>query len=153
MHKRIIGGKNMSILVVVADSSRARIFLAEDRLSDLSEMKDMVHPEARLKQQELVSDEAGAGSGNGGGFHSMGHEKDAHKQQAELFARELCQDLDKIVVDKDVRKIYLVAAPRFLGLMRSGLSKCCADKIVGEHAKDLVNHNINDIRGHLPKVL
>jgi protein required for attachment to host cells len=143
----------MSILVVVADSSKARILCAEDRRSSLSELKDLVFPEARLKQQELVSDGAGAGNGNGAGSHSMGHEKDAHKQQAELFARELCDEVEKTIQKEDVQKIYLAAAPKFLGMMRPMLSKTCADMVAGELDKNLVAQSVQDIRSHLPKLL
>jgi len=83
----------------------------------------------------------------------MGHEKDAHQHEVEKFARELCGELDKASQGKDVRKIYLIAAPKFLGLLRSGLSKPCADKLVGEVNKNLVSHSVEDIRGHLPKLL
>jgi protein required for attachment to host cells len=143
----------MSILVVVADSSRARILSAEDRRGRLQEVKDLVHPEARLREQELVADGVGAGTGNGNGSHSMGHEKDAHQRHAELFARELCQELGQTSQDNEVHKIYLVAAPRFLGLMRSGLNKNCSNKVVGELDKNLVAQSIEVIRDHLPKVL
>ena len=143
----------MSILVVVADSSRARILRADDRRGPLQEVKDLVYPEARLREQELVADGVGTGGGNGSGSHSMGHEKDAHQRQAELFSRELCQEIGQSSDDKDVHKIYLVAAPRFLGLMRSSLNKNCSNKVVGELDKNLVAHSIADIRDHLPKVL
>ena len=143
----------MSILVVVADSSKARILRAEERRGPLQEVRDLVFPEARLREQDLVADGVGAGGGNGSGGHSMGHEKDAHQRQAELFARELCQDLGQSTQGNDVHKIYLVAAPRFLGLMRSSLNKTCASLVAGELDKNLVAHSIDDIRGHLPKVL
>ena len=142
----------MSILVVVADSSKARILRTEDRHGPLTEMKDLVYPEARLREQELVSDGAGAGIGNGAGSHSVGHEKDAHRHQVEVFARELCQDLDRTSQSQGIHKIYLVAAPKFLGLLRAGLSKTCASLVKGEVDKNLVSHSSEEIRHYLSKV-
>jgi protein required for attachment to host cells len=143
----------MSILVVVADSARARILRAEDRKSPLIESKALIFPEARLREQDLVSDGAGSGGGNGAGSHSMGHEKDAHRHQVEIFARELCQDLERSSRADRVHKIYLIAAPKFLGLIRASLGKACAELVCGELPKDLINHSIAEIRKQLPKML
>ena len=144
----------MSICVVVADSSRARILVAESGSSPLVDQKDFIHPESRLKEQDLVSDGSGSESDSGGfGKHSMGHEKAAHQKQAEAFAHELRDEIDKLRRTSNLRRIYLVASPKFLGLLRSGISKQCAELLSGEVNKDLVDHSIEDIRSHLPKRL
>jgi protein required for attachment to host cells len=143
----------MSIWILVADSSKARILTAADRTSPLTEIKDLINPEGRLREQELVTDASGSGNGSGAGTHSMGHEKDAHQHQVEIFARELCGELDIAAQGKNIQKIYLVAPPRLLGLLRAGISKPCAGKLAGEVGKNLVNHSVEDIRTHLPRVL
>lgn len=144
----------MSICVVVADSSKAKILLAEDGRGALVEHEDYVHPESRFKEQDLVSDGTGSESDSGGlGKHSMGHENAAHKKQAEIFAHELCDEIDKLRQLRDLRRIYLVAPPEFLGLLRASISKQCADLLAGEVHKDLVTHSIDNIRSHLPKLL
>lgn len=140
----------MSICVVVADSSKARFLTAQYRGDPLQDEKDFIHPGSRLRDQELVADGSGSDSG-GFGRHSMGHEKAGRQQQAEIFARELCDEMDKIRRRGDLGKIYLVAAPKFLGLLRANLTKQCADLVAGEVNKDLVDHSIEDIRAHLPK--
>jgi protein required for attachment to host cells len=83
----------------------------------------------------------------------MGHENAAHQKHAETFAYELCGEIDKLRRNSDLHKIYLVASPKFLGLLRSSISKQCTELLVGEINKDLVNHSIEDIRSHLPKHL
>jgi len=144
----------MSICIVVADSSKARILSAESGDGPLIDSRDYIHSESRLREQDLVADGTGSGNDSGGyGKHSMGHEKAAHQQQIETFADELCSEIDKLRENGDLRKIYLVAAPKFLGLLRSSLSKQCTELLVGEVNKSLVNHSIEDIRSHLPKRL
>ena len=144
----------MSICIVVADSSKARILSAQSGFSPLQDDRDYIHSESRLREQDLVADETGSGRDSGGyGKHTMGHEKAAHQQQAETFADELCSEIDKVRQNSDLREIYLVAAPKFLGLLRAGLNKQCTDLLVGEVDKDLVTHSIEDIRSHLPKHL
>ena len=112
----------MSICVVVADSSKARILLAESGHGALTDDRDFVHSESRLREQELVSD----GTGN---------------------------EIDKLRRNSDLHRVYLVASPKFLGLLRSSMSKQCTELLVGEINKDLVNQSIEDIRSHLPKQL
>jgi protein required for attachment to host cells len=144
----------MSICVVVADSGKARLLVAETGDSPLVDERDFVHPESRLKEQELVSDGPGSERDTAGaGRHSVGGEKDTHKRHAEIFAGELCTEIDRLRQDSDLRRIYLVAAPKFLGLLRAALSQQCQDLLAGEINKDLVSHSIEDIRSHLPRRL
>ena len=144
----------MSICVVVADSSRARILVAESGHSPLVDERDYIHPESRYREQDLVSDGSGSETDSGGfGKHSMGHEKVAHQKEAETFAHELRDEIDKLRRTSDLRRIYLVASPKFLGLLRSSISKQCTELLAGEVNKDLVDHSIEDIRTHLPKRL
>ena len=144
----------MSICVVVAGSSKARILLVESGHSPLTDDRDYVHPESRLRVQDLVTDGTGSEIDSGGyGKHSMGHERAAHQKQVETFAHDLCGEIDKLRQNSDLWKIYLVAPPKFLGLLRSSISKQCRELLVGEVNKDLVNHSIEDIRSHLPKRL
>lgn len=144
----------MPVSVIVADASRARILSTRDAPGQLTELEDMVHPESRLREQDLVTDGSGSGSDSGGhGKHSMGHEKAAHDRQAELFAKELCEHLDKLHRREKIHRLYLVAAPAFLGLVRSRLSKQCASLVAGEVSKNLVTHSLEEIRAQLPKQL
>jgi protein required for attachment to host cells len=144
----------MSVCVVVANSSKARVLLAEDAHSPLIENADYVHPQSRLREQDLVSDGSGSAADSVGfGKHSMGHEQATRHKQAELFAQELGAEIDKLRRKTDLRRIYLVAPPRFLGLLRTSISKQCHELLHGEVNKELVTHSLEDIRSHLPKLL
>ena len=144
----------MNIYVLVADSSKARLFSATDGNSDLHEAFDFSHSDSRLKEQELVADGTGSASDSGGyGKHSVGHEKAEHQHQAEIFAHHLGTELDRIRQHHKPHKIYLVAAPKFLGNLRACLNKQCTALLAGEIDKNLVTHSIKDIRAHLPRYL
>ena len=142
----------MSICIVIADSSKARILSAQSGYGPLQDDRDFIHPESRLREQDLIADRTGSGSDSGGyGKHSMGHENTALQKEAETFAHELRNEIDKLRLTGDLRRIYLIAPPKFLGLLRSGINKQCAELLAGEISKDLVNHIIEDIRSLLPK--
>ena len=100
----------MSILVVVADASRARFFTAANKTAALIEMRDLVNTASRLSDQDLVTD--GQGSvvdSTGHGHHTMGHEDDAHKHQLSQFARQLADDIDKERGKASLRRVYTVS--------------------------------------------
>jgi len=144
----------MSILVLVADGSRARFLSAEDGGSPLTETGDFVHPESRLREQDLVSDGTGSGRDSGGyGMHSMGHENEAHRRQQENFAREVCREIDRLRGAGGLYRIYLIAPPGFLGHLRAALGKQSAELVAGEIDRELVTSSLDDIRSHLPKRL
>ncbi len=131
----------MSICVLVADSSKAKILVAESGQDPLVEKEVLDHPEGRLREQDLVTD------GSGG----EGYEGEARQHQAAGFAAEICTELDRLRRTSELHRIYLVAPPKFLGLLRSALSQQCSEMLAGEINKDLVNHKIDDIRSQLPK--
>ncbi|MGD2171432.1 MAG: host attachment protein [Gammaproteobacteria bacterium] len=142
----------MTICVIVADGSRARVLLAEHGDSPLTELQDFVHPESRLREQDLITDLPGRGSDSGGpGKHTMGQENTTRRKEVDDFARELGAEIDKLCRKTHPHRIYLVASPKLLGHLRAALSKQSADLIAGEIDKDLVRHDLDAIRSHLPK--
>lgn len=144
----------MPICVLVADSGKARVLLAESGRDPLIDYMDFAHPESRLREQDLVTDGAGSATETGShGKHSIGNEKSAHRKHAEAFARELCGELDKLRRKRNLRRIYLVAAPKLLGHLRARISDQSAELLAGEIDKDLVEQSIENIRAHLPKIL
>ena len=144
----------MAIWVIVADSSRARILSAASVTAPLIELEDFVHNESRLPAQALVTDRTSQRKDFGGhGRHTMGHEKTANIQEAKDFARELCAEIDNKAQKGDFHRLYIIAPPKFLGTLRSIISKTALERVAGEISKNLVRHNIEDIRSHLPQKL
>jgi len=144
----------MSIWVVVADASRARIFTVESRNGVLKEQRDYMHAESRMKGQDLETDSQGRSFDSGGqGRHAMGKEVGVREREAETFAREICEEINKAGKTGRFEKIYLVASPQFLGNLRSHLDHSLKSMIAGEVDKNLVNHDSSDIRAHLPDFL
>jgi protein required for attachment to host cells len=140
----------MNIWVVVADAARARIFSVDEKTTDLTEMMDLSHPESMLYASEMASDEPGMSSVKG--MHSkFGMEEivSPKEEEAIRFAKQLADALHHRVADYD--RLYLMAAPHFLGLLRKDLDKAVQAKMADEINKDLTLHSAADIRSHLPE--
>lgn len=140
--------------ILVADSSRARVFAADTATSPLTEMKDLMHPEARFHEQKLTSDLPGSQAGNAAGsHHAVGGETDPKHTEAINFSREISQYLEDARNKQAYEHLIVIAAPSFLGLLRENLTSDTAKHITLELDKNLVKHSADEIRGHLPKVL
>ena len=142
------------IWVVVADSSRARIMMAEKPGMGLSEIDSLEHPEGRLHEQELTSDLPGRAFDSGGqGRHMMGTSVEPKKQEAIKFAKLVADHLESGRTTGSFSKLYVIAAPAFLGQLRDHLSASLEKTVQGTIAKNLVAEDEKTIRAQLPDYL
>lgn len=140
--------------IVVADATRARIFGTEAFKGALTELEDRVHYASRLHGHELETDALPrVHDSHGPGRHAMEPSTNIKEQQVEAFALELARYLTEAHNADRFQKLYLIAAPHFLGLLRGHLDKGVAAVVAHELAKDLTQHSADDIRAHLPEVL
>ncbi len=142
-----------SIWIVVADSSRARIFTADSGHSPMVEIKTMAHPAARLHEGDMVSDRPGREWDGSATSHGMNGEIGAKQEEEVRFANEVCHVLESGRTDAQFEKLYIIAAPRFLGTLRKHLSNSLQKLVSAEISKNLAEHGISDIRSHLPERL
>ena len=142
-----------SIWIVVADSSRARILSTNGNNKPLNEIVTLVHPEVRLHEGDLVSDRAGRERNPGATGHSMGGERAAKEEGTVRFANELCGALESARSRGEFDKLYLIAAPAFLGTIRKHQSSAVQRITGGEVAKNIAIQDLQAIRQHLPERL
>ncbi len=142
------------IMIIVADSSRARVFTTDSPGSPLREIETMAHPEGRLHEQDMVSDLPGKDSGEGGGGDHAFQEKIEPKQHEMIeFARRMAEYLDEARKANKLNQLLIVAAPAFLGELRKQMTEETNERVVFELDKNLTQHSVDDIRAHLPKFL
>jgi protein required for attachment to host cells len=143
-----------STWIVVAESARARIFAVSDIGGKLREVADLSHPESRLHARELSSDLPGrAFDSHGEGRHGMEQATDLKDQEAHTFAVEIARHVDRNRLDGSFDALILVAPPKFLGRLRSELSKACKDAVIGELGKNLVEADEKTLERQLSELL
>lgn len=141
----------MTTCVLVADASRARFFSAASSKDKLVEIEGLVHPESKLHPSELATDGPGVTyDRNGQGVHSMGQQVDIKKQEAIRFAKEVNEKLATVLQQNRFHKLYIVAAPAFLGLLRHAIPATAKNLVAGEVDKNLTGFKSEQIRRHLP---
>ncbi len=135
------------VLVLAAESSRAKLFKAETKAAPLKEVEDFVNPEGRLHEGDLVSDDPGEDGGGGGfGPHQMDEEVEVHEAVAMAFAKQLAERLERERVGNGFDELVLIAPPKFLGYLRDKLSPELASLVTETIDKNLVRLPAAEIR-------
>jgi protein required for attachment to host cells len=143
--------------VVVADHARARLFSAATPTAPLEEVEDLVNTDARSHDADRVSDKSGRmfGGAPGHGHHSSAAEPHQTPKQidADRFARQVCERLQADCNAGAMSKLYVIAEPDFLGMLRQHMSPQVRKRIAQEIAKDFTRQKAAEIRSALPKQL
>ena len=110
--------------VVVADEAKAIIYARDSLSGPLRELFSLDNEAAQMKTDELISDSGGRSfNSHGKGRHTMTSEKaDPKKTAAAAFAKQIAGRIAKVMYDGSCRGFALVAAPRFLGVLRNAVS-------------------------------
>ena len=135
-------------LLLVADSGNARLLrITGSRGSEkLAEIVQMQLPAARQLKQELVADKTGrvfdrgrAGQGpRSTARHGAASDFDPRSAEYERFAKRISRRLD-VERRKALRvELVVIAAPRFLGVLRASISPATQRVVAREISKDLV---------------
>lgn len=140
--------------ILVADSSRARIFAADTPSSPLEELEDIAHTEGRLHDREITADLPGrmrhAGGAGSVGGHAYDPSSDPKKYEASHFAHSIAQHLEEAHNKNEFEQLVIIAEPSFLGMLRNNLSEQLKKVVCLELDKSITTHSAADIRGHLP---
>lgn len=135
-----ISADDKRYLVVVADEYRAIIYARETLTGPLRKLRTFTNETARMKTGELLSDRGGRSfDSHGQGRHTMAGEKDAPQQQvARAFAKDIAEKIAAESHRGTCRGYAVIAAPRFLGLLRQEFAGAVREEPYATVAKDVV---------------
>jgi len=139
--------------ILVADSTRARIFTADTSASPLEEIESFSHTEGRLHDREITSDLPGKIKSAGAGGHTFEQPTDPKKHESDIFAHRVAQYLEDAHNANRFDQLLIVAAPSFLGLLRNHLPEQVKKQVRFELDKEITMLSAADIRQHLPQYL
>lgn len=140
--------------VVVADHSCARMFYASVPTAPLQEIQDLVNPIAHQFEKDLVSDRPGhVVKGRGGPSRTVGQHETHKDHAADQFANTVCKRLSQARLDGSMGKLYVIAEPEFLGLLRKHMDTATKAIIADEINKDVTKCSAAELRAMLPQAL
>ena len=137
--------------ILIADSSRARIFTAENSVAELVEIENLNHSEDGVLDQDLISEPLGKSKENdsAGGHVYMG-EMDPKEQENIHFAKRIAQHLCHELNLNKFENLFVVASPAFLGTLRHACSHQLKKHIAFSLNKNVVTKTPEQIRSYLP---
>lgn len=138
--------------VVVAGNAEAKIFRLV-QFPKIEEHSVLEHPESRLHNRDLISSKPGRNYDKGGTTrHAYEPKTDPKQQEIEKFAKNLSDFLSTSRQNGEFSRLYIMANPSFLGLLRQHLDNQTQSVIVAEIAKDLIGQKKPDIEEQLSKL-
>ncbi|WP_169577469.1 host attachment protein [Sinimarinibacterium sp. CAU 1509] len=144
---------DVEVSVLVADRTRATLYRGASHNAVLIEVESLAHPESRLKDQELVSDSPGLSVGMARPQGSATQAYSPHEREAQQFAQQIAERLGALRTSNQVHRLYLVAEPHFLGLLRAALDVPTQKLIAGDVPHRLTDLDPAALRAELPQHL
>ena len=118
------------------------------------EVHTLIHPEGRFHDQELVEGKPGRTNPSTYRGHSaMEPHTNPRDQESLTFAKQVSDYLEQSRQQGLFQKLYIAAAPSFLGFLRQALSRNTASLVAGEVNKDIIHLKPVEICAAVPFVL
>lgn len=141
--------QNLTTWVIAANGSIAKFFRVV-KFPKLEAIEVLEHPESRLRNQDLVTSKPGRS------FESTSSARSAyqpavnpHHNELEKFARFLGEHLSTAKRNNEFSRLYIMANPGFLGLLRPHLDQATKGAIVAEVGKDVTDQTTDEIENQL----
>ena len=131
--------------ILVANASLAKLYANLGPNKGLTLVKELIHPESRQKNGELVSDRSGAMGAVGSGGGSMQPQTLPKQHEAKVFAQEIAQALYQGRTSNAFKRAILVAPPAFMGLLNAVIDGPTAQLITDRFEKDYTKTPENEL--------
>lgn len=127
-------------LVINANAASCRIYHYTKQPLKLTLLKEILHPENRLKDSDIYSDRNGHYQGGESSRGAYSPHMDAKAVLLDNFAREITHELNHERLKNGLDGIVIIAPPHMDGLLYQHLDK---------NTKGMVRHNIKKDLLHL----
>ncbi len=133
--------------LLAANRSRARLFEVPNDGGEPVEIADFVHPAGRAHERDLITDGPGRfyGKGERQQAHSGVPDVDVAHAESERFAEELRDYLEHARTRERFARLWIMAGPAFLGVLRNKLTKGVSRDVEFDVDKDMTMERSGDI--------
>ena len=132
--------KQTTTWVVIANASRARVYVSGGQGVKLERVREYAHAQSRAKGTELLSDRPGhAASGRGARRTALEPDTQVKRHEQERFAHEIALALGTALKENQFDQLVLIASAAFLGMLKSALPKGVVRVLTHTEGRDLTN--------------
>ncbi|HLB43238.1 MAG TPA: host attachment protein [Gammaproteobacteria bacterium] len=129
------------IWVINCNSNICRIYEFKKKFTQLHLVKELQHPENKLKSKDLTSDKPGRYQSSHSAHGTYTQPSDPKEIKIDHFYREIAKELDQGRCQQRYDELIIIAPPHSNGLLFQHLDK---------HVQNLVINNIKKDLLHLP---
>ena len=119
--------------VLITNSNTCRIYHYIKKSNQLTLVKEIQHPENKLRDIDLTSDRPGHYKGGGSSHGAFSQQSDPKEIKVDDFSKEIATELDHGRTTHLYEKLIVIARPHMNGLLFQHINK---------HVNDLVTHKI-----------
>lgn len=142
-----------SCWILVANNTQGRLFRYV-RHRGLEEVEVLINPEARMREQDLVSDAPGRGLNRPSASRfAMAAPSDQKTHESDLFAQSLARRINTARRSGAIDRIHIIAEPSLLGRLRAQLDDVTRECVRSEVVKNVTHLDAEQIRELLPRKL
>jgi protein required for attachment to host cells len=144
----------MNAWIIIGSASGARVFSVSGRREPLRLVRELAHPQGRLKATETCSDRPGRVKTGlmEHGVSALDRHTSARDVDAARFARQVADVLREGRERNEYETLALVAPPHFLGLLRDEIDRHVQKLVACGVAKDLAGLEAGELPVHLVEV-
>ena len=135
--------------VFVGDGRKALVLRNDGDAQFLNLKAERVFTDQNPPTHEQGTDRPGRAYSSVGAGRSSVTQTDWHALEEHKFAHEAASTLEKIVRERRVEALVVVAPPRALADLRKAFHPDVKRKIIAEIDKDLTKHPVDQIEKHL----
>ena len=136
-------------LVLVADG-RKMLFFRNHGDENQIDLRTEAHEEREdRKDREIKTDAPGGIHQSAGYGHSTYEETDFHQQEEDRWIKDAAEELKRRVLRNDFEALAIIAPPKALGVLKKGLHKEVAKRIVCTVNKEMSGRPVPDIEALL----
>lgn len=135
--------------VFVGDGRKALVLRNEGDAHFIDLKTERVFADKNPPTHEQGADRPGRAHSSVGPGRSSVTQTDWHDLEEHKFAHDVAAALEKVVRERKVEALIIVAPPRALADLRKAFHDDVKKKIVAEIDKDLTRHPVDDIEKHL----
>lgn len=139
------------IWILIADMANCHIYTFNKKENVLELVKEIKHPEDRLKTNELISDQAGHYQTSHYARGTYSPHLSPKEVEVEKFIKQIAHELNQGRINKAYTKLYLFMGPHLNGLLQANLDPNVLPLIKDNVTKDIIKLPNNELLEYVKK--
>jgi len=135
--------------IITANGTRCRIYNYDCKHHELSLLKDLEHPEGKLKSGELIADTPGHYKTRGPARGACEWSSDPKKVEIGRFIKTVADEIESGRTHNSYKEVVIFAPPEVNGMLTQHLSKQTNQLMIGNIKKDYVAKSERDLSAYL----